>query len=117
MTLSAPLPTAAERGFVRSDGVPETAPPHHHRVVRWLHWSMALGFLFLWITGYAMRNLMVPDSPSQEVVYDLHNSIGVTVLALFVLRVAARGITRPPPLPPAFGTDRNARRAPSVTQP
>lgn len=74
-------------------------PQRYNLIVRVTHWLMALCFLFMWISGYVMRNLMEPDSPLQEYVYDLHKSVGVTLLALVVVRLAVRFVTPRPLLP------------------
>ena len=66
---------------------------------RVLHWLMALGFAFMWLCGYAMTSLVAEDSLLEETLFDLHISIGVTLLALLVVRIAIRILIPPPPLP------------------
>ena len=66
---------------------------------RLLHWVMAVGFVFMWACGYTMAELVEDDSPLQEFLFDLHISVGVTLLGLLALRVAVRLTNRPPPLP------------------
>jgi len=63
---------------------------------------MALCFAFMWASGSYMRNLMAHDSAAQELLYDLHKSVGVTLLALLVIRVSARLLSRTPALPAAL---------------
>lgn len=75
------------------------AASRYHRLVRLTHWAMAVGFLFMWASGYYMRNWMADDSPAQEFLYDLHKSVGVTLLALLVIRLCARLLSRAPALP------------------
>lgn len=75
------------------------ASPRYHALVRWTHWLMAACFVFMWASGYAMRNLMTQDSAAQEWLYDLHKSVGVTLIALLVIRLGARAWTALPPLP------------------
>ena len=76
---------------------------------RLMHWIMALGFVFMWGCGYAMTTLVEEDSPLEEFLFDLHISVGVTLLALLVLRIAIRLIHRPPPPPAAIrGVERRA---------
>lgn len=88
---STPLvPTSSERN---------TTDMRYHAFVRWLHWLMAACFVFMWASGYVMRNLMPHDSPAQEYLYDLHKSVGVTVIVLLVARLSARLLTRIPDLP------------------
>ncbi len=59
-----------------------------------LHWLIALLILALLGVGFVMVEL--PRSPRYFWVYDLHKSIGLTVLALFVLRLAWRFFDRRP---------------------
>lgn len=75
------------------------AEARYHAVIRWLHWLMAACFVFMWASGYTMRNLMPHDSPVQEYIYDLHKSVGVTLIVLLVARLSARVLTRLPDLP------------------
>ena len=71
----------------------------YHLTARLIHWIMALGFVFMWGSGFAMTKLVVDDSPLEELLFGLHISVGVTLLALLVLRIAIRLAHRPPPLP------------------
>ncbi len=74
----------------------------YHLAARLIHWVMALGFVFMWGCGYAMTTLVEDDSPLEELLFDLHISVGVTLLALLVLRIAVRLTHPPPPLPDAI---------------
>lgn len=67
---------------------------------RLLHWLMAAGFLFMWGCGYTMTSLVEEESALEEALYDLHISIGVTLLVLLGLRVVIRAAWAPPE-PPA----------------
>ena len=81
----------------------------YHLSARLLHWFMALGFAFMWTCGFAMTTLVEDDSPLEELLFDLHISIGVTLLALLVLRIAIRLAYPPPPLPDTIrGMERTA---------
>ena len=81
----------------------------YHLAARLIHWIMALGFAFMWGCGYTMTTLVEDDSPLEELLFDLHVSIGVTLLALLVLRIAIRLIRQPPPLPDTIrGMERTA---------
>lgn len=63
-----------------------------------LHWLIALLILALLGVGFVMVEL--PRSPRYFWVYDLHKSIGLTVLALMLLRLAWRihaGAPKPVP--------------------
>lgn len=63
-----------------------------------LHWLTALMILGLVVVGLAMQELS--NSPTKIQVYALHKSIGLTVLALTVLRLLWRlvaGVPQPEP--------------------
>ena len=66
---------------------------------RLLYWLMAVGFVFMWACGYTMTELVGDDSPLQEFLFDLHISVGVTLLFLLALRIVVRLTNRPPPIP------------------
>ena len=69
------------------------------RVAMLLHWTMALGILCLIIIGLVMTQLTI--SPMLEFkLYQLHKSIGITVLFAAILRIAWR-LGHRPPRPPA----------------
>ena len=81
----------------------------YHLAVRLIHWFMAAGFAFMWGCGYIMTTLVEDDSPLEEFLFDLHISVGVTLLALLVLRIAVRLVFTPPPLPASIrGMERTA---------
>ena len=63
-----------------------------------LHWVIALGILCLIVIGLVMTQLTIPQV-LQFRLYQLHKSIGITVLLASVLRVLWRLGHRPPPLP------------------
>ena len=77
---------------LRTEPVP--APPEWHRLSMLLHWLIAL-----LIAGLATVGLLMVDmanSPAKIGVYQLHKSIGITVLALVALRLLWRLATRAP---------------------
>lgn len=78
-----------------------TSPSRYDRVAMTLHWVMAAAILALMTAGFVMTGLK-PGSPQQFEMYQIHKSVGMTVLALAVLRLAWRLGHRPPPLPPAM---------------
>ena len=81
----------------------------YHFFARLIHWTMALGFVFMWGCGYTMTTLVEEDSPLEEFLFDLHISVGVTLLALLALRIAVRLAYPPPPLPVSIrGMERTA---------
>lgn len=58
------------------------------------HWTIMLLILAQAAIGLTMVNL--PRRPSVFAVYDLHKSIGLTILALAILRLAWRAVDRRP---------------------
>ncbi|MDR3532879.1 MAG: cytochrome b [Rhodopila sp.] len=63
-----------------------------------LHWVIALGILALICIGLTMTHLgLAPMRKFQ--LYQLHKSIGITVLLAVFLRIVWRLTHRPPPLP------------------
>lgn len=72
-------------------------------ILRVLHWSMALGFAFVWITGVLTINLEGLGSDSgdivQKAVRNLHKSVALTLMVLLVARLVARVLLGTPPLP------------------
>lgn len=63
-----------------------------------LHWLTALAILGLLVAGFTMTSLP-RGSAQQFVLFQLHKSVGITVLLLTVLRLAWRLAHRPPDLP------------------
>ncbi|MDE0002013.1 MAG: cytochrome b/b6 domain-containing protein [Rhodospirillaceae bacterium] len=77
----------------------ETRFAKHNLAARPIHWVLVAGFAFTWTCGYAMTTLVAEDSPLEELLFGLHISTGVTLLALFAVRVGVRVKHAPPPLP------------------
>lgn len=63
-----------------------------------LHWLVAAGFVVQFALAWYMEDL--PNSPAKIELYNLHKSIGVTILAAAVLRLAWRWANPVPPMPP-----------------
>jgi cytochrome b561 len=63
-----------------------------------LHWVIALGILALIVMGLSMTHLGLATMAKFRL-YQLHKSIGITVLLAVLLRVLWRLTHRPPPLP------------------
>ncbi len=63
-----------------------------------LHWAIGLGILAQLALGLAMTQLTIPPATLFGW-YQLHKSIGITILLLVVVRIAWRLGHRPPPLP------------------
>lgn len=81
----------------------KNTPDRWGSVSKSLHWLIALLILALGIVGLLMGEL--PRTPKYFWVYTAHKSIGITVLALVVLRLAWRlyaGAPRPVPGTPGW---------------
>lgn len=76
-----------------------------------LHWTIAALILSIGAVGLAMGEL--PRSPKWFWVYTLHKSLGLTVLALVLVRIAWRLYAGAPP--PVEGTPRWQARLASLT--
>ena len=73
-------------------------PRQHYRAgAKWLHWLIALLVFGLLGVGLYMTDLRV--SPQKIQLYMTHKSVGLTVLALMLLRVAYRFKNPAPALP------------------
>lgn len=70
---------------------------HYTRTAVALHWSMAGLVLSALFMGWTMTGMEI--SPSRVKVYNYHKWIGVTVLALAIVRIVWRLTHRAPPLP------------------
>lgn len=68
------------------------------RVAMLLHWTIAAAIIGLLAAGTLMVRLE-PGSSLQFTLYQAHKSLGITVLALGVVRLIWRLTHRPPPLP------------------
>lgn len=73
-------------------------PSRYTLVAIILHWVMALGILALAGIGMAMTHLKL-DPLELFQLYQLHKSIGITILLAAILRLAWRLANRPPALP------------------
>ena len=83
-------------------------PSHYTLVAIILHWVMALGILALAGIGLAMAHLKL-DPLKLFQLYQLHKSIGITILLAAIFRLAWRFTNRPPALPSSM--TRIARKA------
>lgn len=85
--------------------LPHPALPHHAaqytRVAMFLHWSVALLMIANVVLGLTASRL--PEGTLSgdmlRLLIDTHKSIGITVLALSIVRAIWRVTHRPPPLP------------------
>jgi cytochrome b561 len=73
-------------------------PARYTSVAVVLHWLLALGILGLLAIGLAMTQLRLTPM-MQFSLYQLHKSVGVTVLLLVIPRLIWRLLHRPPPMP------------------
>jgi cytochrome b561 len=71
-------------------------PAHYTRTAVALHWLIAALVLSAVFMGWTMTEMAI--SPARLKTYNYHKWVGVTVLALAVLRLAWRLTHRPPPL-------------------
>lgn len=90
-----------------STTAPQPSGSVYHRSIRILHWSMAVGFVLMWASGVAVTNVEgLPfwvEEDRQGVLRDLHKSIGLTLMALLLVRIGFRFFWKPPALPAAIG--------------
>ncbi len=63
-----------------------------------LHWIIAVLFIFMIGLGLYMSALPNSD-PSKFPIFQLHKSIGITILALVIVRMLWRALHTPPALP------------------
>ena len=85
-----------------------TATRRYDAVAMILHWLTAAAVLGLLVAGMTMTRLQ-PGSALQFSLYQLHKSVGITVLALTLIRLGWRLAHRPPALPDSMpGWERRA---------
>ncbi len=77
---------------------PTRASARYGAVAIALHWLIALAVAALVIIGLTMNNLELAAATKFRL-YQLHKSIGITVLFAAMLRLVWRAGHRPPPLP------------------
>ena len=83
-------------------------PPRYTLVAIILHWVMALGILILAGIGLTMTHFNLAPLRLFQL-YQLHKSIGLTILLAAIVRLAWRLAHRPPALPASM--TRRARKA------
>ncbi len=79
-----------------------------------LHWAIAAAILFMLPLGFWMHSRAEDGNTSQGVfqAYQLHKSVGLTILALSLVRLGWRLLNPPPALPPHMpGWERFAAKA------
>lgn len=67
-----------------------------------LHWAIAFAIVFMLLLGFWMHEQAEDGNASQAVfdAYQLHKSVGFTILGLSLVRWAWRLLNPPPPMPP-----------------
>ena len=74
------------------------ASPRFTWVAIALHWTIGLGILAMLAMGLAMTHAPLPAA-QKFYLYQLHKSVGITILVSVALRLLWRFTHRPPPLP------------------
>lgn len=72
--------------------------PRYTAVAQALHWLLALGLTAMVVLGLTMAHASLSRMTKFEL-YQLHKSIGITILAVALLRLVWRLTHRPPSLP------------------
>jgi len=72
-------------------------PPTYSTTARVLHWTTAALVLVMIPIGLIMANFSL--GPTGDVLYDIHRSIGATLIPVVLVRLAYRLAHPPPPLP------------------
>ncbi len=78
---------------------PHSLNAHYSAIAKFLHWTIAACVIFLVPAGLAMANV-----PGLDTLYNLHRSVGATVLALMTARIGYR-LAHGAPEPAASLTD------------
>lgn len=78
----------------------QTRYPHlrYHSLSIALHWLVAVGLLFMLISGLVMVNVEMPKA-DQYKLFQIHKAAGVVMLWSILLRIIVRFATKQPPLP------------------
>ena len=63
---------------------------------KFLHWALALALAFQLGLGWQLEH--IPKGPLLFAAYQMHKSVGISILLLTLVRIAIRVIYRPPPL-------------------
>ena len=67
---------------------------------RLIHWLTAIGFLFMWVSGFTIGNVVEEDTLLESLLFYLHVSFAITFGALLVRRIGV-GLTQGVPSLPA----------------
>ncbi|GAB5459149.1 MAG: YceI family protein [Henriciella sp.] len=81
-----------------TDNAPSLQNERYTTVAITLHWIIAVAIIGMVFGGWYMSDL--PDgAPGQYFLYQMHKSIGITILLLTIARIIWRVMNPPPPLP------------------
>ncbi len=75
---------------------PSQRQPQFPAISRLLHWLMALMVLSMLFIGIGMA---ATESPRYHVLISIHRPLGISVLAVVIIRIVNRLLNPPPPLP------------------
>jgi cytochrome b561 len=78
---------------------PSDAADRYTRVAIALHWLIALAVIGQFAWGWWMQGIPKQPAGPRVDAYNLHKSVGITILALMLIRLLWRLGHRPPPLP------------------
>jgi len=76
-----------------------TAPDRYVAPARWLHWVTAACILAILVAGIWMKTFEPANEALKFRLYNIHESLGVTVFVLTLARLWIRWRNPPPPLP------------------
>jgi cytochrome b561/polyisoprenoid-binding protein YceI len=88
--------------------MPEAAARRYSSVAVLLHWTIVAAILFQIILGWRMGD--GPKGPATYAIFQLHKSVGITILLLSVARLVWR-LVNPPPLAHQPGWEKLAAKA------
>ena len=74
--------------------------PRYTRFAVAMHWIVAAVVLVQYPLGWLMQQIPKQPPGQRAEVFNLHKSIGLTILALMIVRLGWRLVHRPPALPP-----------------
>ena len=78
----------------------DTSSPSYTRTAKFLHWVIAFAILFMLALGWSFDFL--PKGDTKFFLFQLHKSLGLTILVLSFVRLGWRLSHRAPPLPPSM---------------
>jgi cytochrome b561 len=73
--------------------------PRYHSVAKWLHWLMAAAIVAMLAIGWIMTDESLISGPPRFALYQWHKSLGITILALAIIRLGWRLLHPAPPYP------------------